>query len=169
MLFSGSIGYNIRYGRLDATHEELVAAAEAADVHEFVCSLPDGYETELGENGRQLSGGERQRIAIARAFLKDAPILMLDEPTASLDSRTESAILEALDRLMRGRTTFVVAHRLSTLRDVDRLLVLDHGRLVEQGTHDELLEAGGMYAQFHAVQAQARRFADRPVALGETT
>lgn len=171
MLFSGTIDYNIRYGRLEASDEELFAAARAADVHPFVSSLPDGYLTELGEGGRQLSGGERQRIAIARAFLKDAPILILDEPTASLDSRTEGAILDALDRLMQDRTTFVVAHRLSTLRDVDRIIVIDEGRIVEQGTHDQLLEEDGLYARFHSSQSRAARpavVADRvPVGVGE--
>ena len=153
MLFSGTVGYNIRYGRLDATDAEVIEAARAANAHDFIAALPHGYDTELGEGGRQLSGGERQRIAIARAFLKDAPILILDEPTASLDSRTEGTIIDTLDRLMEARTTFVVAHRLSTLRGVDRILVLDHGRLVELGTHDELLEHDGIYAQFHHTQA----------------
>ena len=152
MLFSGTVGYNIRYGRLDATDADVIEAARAANAHDFISALPHGYETELGEGGRQLSGGERQRIAIARAFLKDAPILILDEPTASLDSRTEGTIIDTLDRLMEARTTFVVAHRLSTLRGVDRILVLDHGRLVELGTQDELLERDGLYAQFHHSQ-----------------
>lgn len=153
LLFSGTIAYNILYGRLDASEQEMVSAARAADIHDFVSSLPNGYDTELGEGGRQLSGGERQRIAIARAFLKDAPILILDEPTAALDSRTEATILTALDSLMENRTTFVVAHRLSTLRSVDRILALDHGHLVEQGTHEQLLAQDGLYAGFHAAQA----------------
>ena len=115
----------------------------------------------LGERGAQLSGGERQRIAVARAFLKNAPILILDEPTSSIDSRTEAVILDALERLMVGRTTFIVAHRLSTLRNVSKILVLDHGRIVEQGTHDELLALDGVYRQLHDVQTgQARRNAD---------
>jgi ATP-binding cassette, subfamily B, bacterial len=158
LLFSSTIAENIRYGRLDATTAEIVAAAKAANVHDFVTALPQGYDTPLGERGAQLSGGERQRIAVARAFLKDAPILILDEPTSSIDSRTEAVILDALDRLMAGRTTFLVAHRLSTLRSVSKILVLNHGRLVEQGTHDELLALGGLYRQLHDVQrGQARR------------
>jgi ATP-binding cassette subfamily B protein len=157
LLFSSTIGDNIRYGRLDATHDEIVAAAKAANVHDFVTAFPQGYDTPLGERGAQLSGGERQRIAVARAFLKDAPILILDEPTSSIDSKTEAVILDALDRLMVGRTTFLVAHRLSTLRSVSKILVLDHGQLAEQGTHDELLARGGLYRQLHDVQSGASR------------
>jgi ABC-type multidrug transport system fused ATPase/permease subunit len=159
LLFSGTIAYNIQYGRLDATQEEIVAAATAARIHDFITSLPSGYDTELGEGGKQLSGGERQRIAIARAFLKDAPILILDEPTAALDSRTEAGILEALDTLMEHRTTFLIAHRLSALRGVDRVLVMERGRLIEHGTPEELLEADGLYAQFHTAQTGHRGFA----------
>jgi ATP-binding cassette subfamily B protein/subfamily B ATP-binding cassette protein MsbA len=167
MLFSGTIAYNILYGRLDASEQEMVGAAKAAEVHDFVSSLPDGYETQLGEGGHQLSGGERQRIAIARAFLKDAPILILDEPTASLDSRTEGAILRALGGLMENRTTFVVAHRLSTLRSVHRVLVMEQGRLVEHGTHQELVESEGLYAQFHAAQSgHAREVVGAGVSAG---
>jgi ABC-type multidrug transport system fused ATPase/permease subunit len=152
MLFSGTLTYNILYGRLEATTDEVVAAARAASIHDFIVSLPKGYDTELGEGARQLSGGERQRIAIARAFLKDAPILILDEPTAALDPRTEASIIGALDTLMENRTTFLIAHRLSTLRAVDRVLVLDHGRLVEHGSVDALIDAGGLYAQLHTAQ-----------------
>jgi ABC-type multidrug transport system fused ATPase/permease subunit len=156
MLFSGTIAYNIRYGRLDAAEEEMFAASRAANIHDFIAALPDGYQTELGEGGRQLSGGERQRIAIARAFLKDAPILILDEPTAALDLRTEGLILDALEKLMENRTTFVIAHRLSTLRAVDRVLVMDEGRLVEQGAPEELVASAGLYAQFAAAQHGVR-------------
>jgi ATP-binding cassette, subfamily B, bacterial len=156
MLFSGTIAYNIRYGRLDASDEEMFEAARAAEIHDFISSLPHGYATELGEGGRQLSGGERQRLAIARAFLKDAPILILDEPTAALDMRTETAILQALDNLMENRTTFLIAHRLSTLRDVDRVLVIDRGRLIEDGAPDELVAGDGLYAQFAAAQHAVR-------------
>ncbi|HYN87311.1 MAG TPA: ABC transporter ATP-binding protein, partial [Ardenticatenaceae bacterium] len=152
LLFSGSIADNIRYGRLDATMEDVAAAAKAANAHDFIMRLPDQYETTIGERGAQLSGGERQRISIARAFLKDAPILILDEPTSAIDSRTEAVILEALDRLMVGRTTFMIAHRLSTIRHADVLLVINGGELVERGTHDQLLERGGLYRQMHAAQ-----------------
>ena len=157
LLFSGGIADNIRYGRLDASQHEIEAAARAANVHDFVTKLPHGYETQLGERGAQLSGGERQRISVARAFLKDAPILILDEPTSSIDSKTEAGILEALERLMEGRTTFMVAHRLSTVVDADLILVVNHGEIVEQGTHDELLRRNGLYRQLHDAQHGARR------------
>ena len=157
MLFSGTIRDNIRYGRLDAREEEIVAAAQAANAHDFIDALPKGYDTELGERGPQLSGGERQRISVARAFLKDAPILILDEPTSAIDSRTEGVILEALERLMEGRTTFMVAHRLSTIRDADLILVVNHGEIVEQGTHDELVARGGLYKELHDAQHGAPR------------
>jgi ABC-type multidrug transport system fused ATPase/permease subunit len=121
LLFSGTIAENIRYGRLEGTRDEIVEAATLAGANEFIERLPNGYETELGERGAQLSGGERQRICVARAFIKDAPILILDEPTSSIDSKTESVILDSLERLMEGRTSFVIAHRLSTIRDVDKI------------------------------------------------
>jgi ABC-type multidrug transport system fused ATPase/permease subunit len=156
LLFSGTIADNIRYGRLEATDAEIIAASEAANAHTFITQLPNGYQTELGERGAKLSGGERQRIAVARAFLKDAPILILDEPTSSIDSRTEAVILDALDRLMIGRTTFMIAHRLSTIRRADQILVLDQGRLVEKGTHAELLSNGGLYKQLHDMQTRPR-------------
>jgi ATP-binding cassette subfamily B protein/subfamily B ATP-binding cassette protein MsbA len=152
LLFSGRIDDNIRYGRLGASEQEVVAAAEAAGAHEFIERLPQKYHTTIGERGATLSGGERQRISIARAFLKDAPILILDEPTSSVDSKTEQKILEALERLMVGRTTFLIAHRLSTLRQADRIVVIDRGRVVEVGTEVELLARGGLYAQLHEVQ-----------------
>jgi ATP-binding cassette, subfamily B, bacterial len=152
LLFSSTIADNIAYGRLDATMDEIVEAAKAANAHDFVMALPQQYETLLGERGAQLSGGERQRIAVARAFLKNAPILILDEPTSSIDSRTEAVILDALERLMVGRTTFLVAHRLSTLRNVNTILVLNQGQLIERGTHEELLALGGLYRQLHDVQ-----------------
>ena len=152
LLFSTTIEENIRYGRLTATKEEIVEAAKAANAHEFIMALPKRYQTEVGERGAQISGGERQRIGIARALLKDAPILILDEPTSSIDSKTEVVILDALDRLMVGRTTFLIAHRLSTLRGVDHILVLHHGELVEQGTHEELLKLDGTYRQLYDIQ-----------------
>jgi len=157
LLFGGTIRENIRYGRLEASDEEVEAAARAANCHDFVSALPKGYDTKLGERGALLSGGERQRISVARAFLKDAPVLILDEPTSSIDSRTEAVILDALARLIEGRTTFMVAHRLSTVRDADLILVLDHGRVVEQGTHEQLIECDGLYAELHEAQRGERR------------
>jgi ATP-binding cassette subfamily B protein/subfamily B ATP-binding cassette protein MsbA len=154
LLFSGTIIDNIRYGRLDASQDDIVEAARAANAHDFIMRLPNQYETALGERGAQLSGGERQRIAVARAFLKNAPILILDEPTSAIDSRTEAVILDALDRLMAGRTTFIIAHRLSTIRRADQILVLDHGRLAEQGTHPELLARPGLYRQLYEMQTR---------------
>ena len=153
LLFSDTISNNIRYGRLEATMDEIVAAAKAANAHDFIMGLPEQYETVIGERGAKLSGGERQRISVARAFLKDAPILLLDEPTSSIDSRTEAVILDALDRLMEGRTTFMVAHRLSTIREADQILVVNHGRIVESGTHEELLQQGGLYFQLYESQS----------------
>jgi ATP-binding cassette subfamily B protein len=152
ILFSADIEQNIRYGRLDASMQEIKEAAAAADAHEFIMALPKKYRTQLGDRGVKLSGGERQRICIARAFLKDAPILILDEPTSSVDSKTETAILDALERLMVGRTTFLIAHRLSTVRRADRILALDHGRLVEQGTEKELLGRDGLYRALYRAQ-----------------
>jgi ABC-type multidrug transport system fused ATPase/permease subunit len=156
LLFARTIEENIRYGRLDASYDEVVEAARAANAHEFILGLPQGYATKLGERGAKVSGGERQRIAMARAFLKDAPVLILDEPTSSIDLRTESVILDGLERLMQGRTTFIVAHRLSTLRRADYILVLDRGRLVEQGPREELLAAGGLFASFYSLQTGGR-------------
>jgi ATP-binding cassette subfamily B protein/subfamily B ATP-binding cassette protein MsbA len=157
MLFSGSIADNIRYGRLDARMGEIMDAARAANAHDFIQALPSKYDSTLGERGAMLSGGERQRICIARAFLKNAPILVLDEPTSAIDSRTESVILDALDRLVAGRTTFMVAHRLSTVRNADLILVMDGGRIVERGRHDELATGNGLYAQLWAAQSAIRR------------
>jgi len=163
LLFAGTIADNIRYGRLDASMDEVIAGAQAANAHDFIARLAAGYETQIGERGVRLSGGERQRLCIARAFLKQAPILILDEPTASIDSRTEAVILDALDRLMLGRTTFMIAHRLSTVRHADLILAMDHGVVVEQGTHDELLRRGGLYAQLH--DAQTRRLERKRAAI----
>jgi ABC-type multidrug transport system fused ATPase/permease subunit len=155
LLFAGTIADNIRYGRLDASTDDVVEAAIAANAHDFISRLSAGYETQIGERGVRLSGGERQRLCVARAFLKQAPILILDEPTSSIDSRTEAVILDALDRLMLGRTTFMIAHRLSTVRHADLILAMDHGEIVEEGTHEDLLRRNGLYAQLH--DAQARR------------
>jgi ABC-type multidrug transport system fused ATPase/permease subunit len=166
LLFSGTILENIRYGRLDATMEEVVEAAKAANAHDFIMALPNQYETELGERGVQISGGERQRVAVARAFLKDAPILILDEPTSSVDSKTETVILDALDRLMVGRTTFLIAHRFSTIRNADRILVLNDGQLVEEGTHDDLMQHEGLYKQLRDLQTRQTRRRSRPALEG---
>ena len=151
-LFPLTIADNIAYGRPDARRDEIEAAARAASAHEFIASLPEGYDTVIGERGVTLSGGERQRIAVARALVKDAPVLILDEPTSALDSETERALLQALDRLMVGRTTLIIAHRLSTIRRASRIVVLDRGRVVEEGTHPELLRRGGPYARLHDLQ-----------------
>ena len=151
-LFGGTIRENIAYGRLDASDAEIVEAATAASAHEFIAALPEGYETPLGDRGARLSGGQRQRIAIARAILKDPRILLLDEATSSLDNESERAVQAALNRLMVGRTTLIVAHRLSTIRAADRIAVLDDGWLVELGTQDELLARDGLYARLHRLQ-----------------
>ncbi|HJQ24831.1 MAG TPA: ABC transporter transmembrane domain-containing protein [Blastocatellia bacterium] len=152
ILFGGSIRENIAYGKLDASAAEIEAAARAAHAHEFVSEFPAAYETIVGERGVKLSGGQRQRIAIARALLKNPAILILDEATSSLDSESERLVQEALDVLMQGRTTFVIAHRLSTVRRADRIVVLDDGRITEQGTHEELLARGGLYKQLYDLQ-----------------
>jgi subfamily B ATP-binding cassette protein MsbA len=152
LLFSDTIGQNIRYGKLDATQAEIEAAAKAANAHDFIMAAPEGYQTLVGERGIKLSGGQRQRVAIARAILKDPHILILDEATSSLDSESEQLVQEALDRLMRGRTTFVIAHRLSTIIKADWILVLNEGRVVEQGTHPDLLKQGGLYHKLHSMQ-----------------
>ncbi len=152
-LFNGSVRDNILYGKLDASEAELLAAASAANCHDFIARLPQGYETQVGERGVKLSVGEKQRISIARALLKDAPILILDEATASVDTATETLIQEALQRLMAGRTSFVIAHRLGTVRHAGQILVLHGGAIAEQGTHEQLLAAGGLYARLSQVSA----------------
>jgi ABC-type multidrug transport system fused ATPase/permease subunit len=151
-LFNGTVRENILYGKLNATEPELTAAARAANCHEFISRLPEGYDSRVGERGVKLSVGEKQRVSIARALLKNAPILILDEATASVDTATERLIQEALERLMANRTSFVIAHRLSTIRDADLILVLRRGQIVERGTHDELLEFGGLYAKLARIQ-----------------
>jgi ABC-type multidrug transport system fused ATPase/permease subunit len=150
VLFSGSIAENLRYGRLDATPEEIEEAARLAHAHDFIARLPKGYETEVAEAGGSLSGGERQRLSVARALLKNAPILVLDEPTSSLDAISEEIVFAALRRLRAGRTTIVIAHRLSTVRDADRILVLDAGRISAEGRHDELLRTSLLYRRMCA-------------------
>jgi ATP-binding cassette subfamily B protein/subfamily B ATP-binding cassette protein MsbA len=153
-LFNGTVRENLHFGRLDATAAEVEAAARAAHAHEFIAAMPEGYDTLIGERGVKLSGGQKQRVAIARALLKDPPIIIFDEATSNVDSETEAKIHDALERLIKGRTTLIIAHRLSTLRSVDRLIVLDHGRIVETGRHDELLARGGLYAALYDAQAR---------------
>jgi ATP-binding cassette subfamily B protein len=154
LLFSDSIRANIAYGRPEAGEEEVIAAAKASQAHEFILDLPNGYETIVGERGVTLSGGQRQRVAIARALLMDPRILILDDSTSSVDTQTEKLIQEALENLMRGRTTFVIAHRLATVRSADLILVMDKGRIAERGTHEELLVRGGLYKAIHDLQLQ---------------
>jgi ATP-binding cassette subfamily B protein len=152
LLFSTSIRENIAYGRPGASHEEIEAAALAAQAHEFITKLPEGYDTVVGERGVTLSGGQRQRIAIARALLMDPRILILDDSTSSVDTQTERLIQLALDRLMEGRTTFVIAHRLSTVRRADLILVMEDGEILERGTHQELLKHSGLYREIYELQ-----------------
>jgi ATP-binding cassette subfamily B protein/subfamily B ATP-binding cassette protein MsbA len=152
VLFASTVAENIAYGHPTATRDEIIAAARQAEAHEFITQLSRGYDTPIGERGVLLSGGQRQRLALARAFVKNSPILILDEPTAALDAETEAAVLRALDRLRPGRTVFVVAHRLSTVRSADVVLVLQEGRITERGRHDELVAAGGHYAKLCALQ-----------------
>ena len=154
MLFNDTILYNIRYGRTEASDEEVVEAARAAHIHEFIESLPAGYQSMVGERGQKLSGGEKHRVAIARALLKNPRILIFDEATSALDSRAEKAIQAELERVSQGRTTLVIAHRLSTVMDADQILVLARGRIVERGTHRQLLEFQGEYARMWALQQE---------------
>ena len=147
--FDDTIGANISYGRPEASEEEVIAAAKAAQAHDFIQALPEGYRTSIGEHGVKLSGGQRQRIAIARAMLKNAPILLLDEATSALDTESERLVQAALKDLMRGRTTLLIAHRLSTVIDADRIYVIDGGRVIESGRHGELLQMGGVYARLY--------------------
>ena len=155
LLFRGTVRENIAYGRPDALDEEIVEAARLANAHDFIVQMPQGYDTQVGEKGVTLSGGEQQRIEIARALVRNAPILILDEPTAALDSGSEEIVLEALHRLMEGRTVITIAHRLSTIRDADKIIVLKDGRVAEQGKHDELLALGGVYSKLYRIQAGA--------------
>jgi ATP-binding cassette, subfamily B, bacterial len=161
-LFHASVRDNLRFAKPDATDEELVAAADAAQIHELIASLPEGYDTVVGERGYRFSGGEKQRIAIARTVLRNPPILVLDEATSSLDNETERQVQEALDRLAEGRTTIAIAHRISTIADADQILVLDHGQIVERGRHDDLLTLGGRYAELVGRAGES----DREPALG---
>ncbi len=160
ILFNGTVYDNILYGRLDATKEEIIEAAKAANAHDFIMELPQGYDTMLGDRGVNISGGQRQRIAIARAILKNPRILILDEATSALDTESERLVQEALNRLMVGRTAFVIAHRLSTIKNADRILVLEKGRLAEDGTHEELMEKNGLYAHLYQIQYRNNREED---------
>ena len=154
VLFNDTIYYNIAYGRPQASRAEVLAAATAAQLAAFIELLPEGYETRVGERGLKLSGGEKQRVAIARALLKNPPVLIFDEATSALDSKTEKAIQASLDRAARGRTTLLIAHRLSTVMSADQILVMDGGRIIERGTHQQLLDGGGLYSQMWALQQQ---------------
>jgi ATP-binding cassette, subfamily B, bacterial MsbA len=151
-LFDDTIRANIALGRLDASDEEIEAAAKAADAHDFIMDLPGGYDAPVGQRGSALSGGQRQRIAIARAILKDAPILLLDEATSALDAQSEARVQAAVERLSEGRTALVIAHRLSTVRKADLICVMQGGRIVETGTHDQLTARGGLYADLARLQ-----------------
>jgi ABC-type multidrug transport system fused ATPase/permease subunit len=151
-LFPVTVADNLAYGRPHASRDEIVEAARAANAHDFIEALPAGYDTVLGDGGVGLSGGQRQRLAIARALLRDTPVLVLDEPTSALDAETEAQVMDAIERLTAGRTVLVIAHRLSTIRNADTIVVLDHGRVREQGTHDELLSAQGLYHTLHTTQ-----------------
>ena len=153
-LFHGSIRENILFGKPDATEEEMIRAAEIANASEFIERMPDGFDTLIGERGVKLSGGQKQRLSIARAVLKDSPILILDEATSSVDTETELLIQQALDRLIEGRTTIIIAHRLSTIRDADRIIALEGTGIVEAGTHAQLLEERGLYYKLHTAQQQ---------------
>jgi ABC-type multidrug transport system fused ATPase/permease subunit len=152
VLFYGTVRDNIAYGRPDATLEDIIAAAQAANAHEFITALPQGYDTLIGERGVNLSGGQRQRIALARAIIREAPILLLDEPTTGLDASSEALVVQGMARLMEERTVLVIAHRLSTINRADLILVLEHGEIVERGTHQELLARGGRYAELYELQ-----------------
>jgi ABC-type multidrug transport system fused ATPase/permease subunit len=149
LVFDGTVGQNIAYGKPDASEEEIVAAAKAADAHGFVEALPEGYETVIGQKGRLLSGGQRQRVAIARAMVRNAPVLILDEPTAGLDAESGKRVMEPLRRLMEGRATIVISHNLLTVREATSILVLEDGHVAERGAHQELLERNGSYARLY--------------------
>jgi len=162
VLFNDTIFYNIRYGRTDASREEVERAARAAHIHDFIMGMPDRYETEVGERGLKLSGGEKQRVAIARALLKNPAILIFDEATSALDSQSEKSIQAELDRIQVGRTTLIIAHRLSTVMNADQILAMDGGRILERGRHGELLASNGYYAQMWRLQQEEKKVAAEP-------
>jgi ABC-type multidrug transport system fused ATPase/permease subunit len=162
VLLRGTVRDNIAFGRPDATDDQIVDAAKLANAHEFIMRMPQGYDSPVGERGATLSGGQRQRIGIARALIRDNPILILDEPTAALDAESEDLVIEALERLMEGRTVIAIAHRLSTLRNADKIVVIQDGVAAEDGTHEQLLALGGRYAQLHRLQFAKRSDAPRP-------
>jgi subfamily B ATP-binding cassette protein MsbA len=155
VLFAGSVRDNIAYGRDGVTEEQILEAAKLANADEFIARMPHGYDTVVGERGETLSGGQRQRIGIARAIIRNNPILILDEPTAALDTESERSVIEALERLMKGRTVITIAHRLSTIRDADKIVVLSGGIVAEEGSHDELVARGGVYAELYRIQFNA--------------
>jgi subfamily B ATP-binding cassette protein MsbA len=155
VLFAGTVRENIAYGRPDASMDEIIDAAKMANAHDFIMQMPQGYESLVGERGLTLSGGQRQRIGIARAIIRNSPILILDEPTAALDTESEKLVMEALTRLMEGRTVITIAHRLSTIRDADKIVVLKGGYVVEEGTHAELMSLNQLYAELYDIQSGA--------------
>ena len=156
-LFDGTIGENIAYGRPGASQAEIEEAARRANIHDFIAGLPEGYDTVVGERGSRLSGGQKQRVAIARVFLKNPAILILDEATSALDNESEEAVQESLERLAADRTTIIIAHRLSTIKNADEIATVEDGRVVERGTHDELLARGGTYARYYRMQFEGKR------------
>jgi ABC-type multidrug transport system fused ATPase/permease subunit len=169
ILFTGSIVENIGYGRPDASGAEIIEAAQNANAHEFISKLPDGYYTTLGERGSNLSGGQRQRISIARAFVRDTPILILDEPSTGLDAESTELVLQALRKLMKGKTTIIISHELNLIRDADKIIVIKEGQIEQMGTHDELIRAGGLYANLYTMQSGQRAMVPSAVPVGEAT
>ena len=169
VLFHGTIADNIAFGRPEASRAEIIKAAELANAHEFISRMAQGYDTMVGERGSTLSGGQRQRIGIARVMVRNNPILLLDEPTAALDTESEKLVIEALERLMKGRTVITIAHRLTTIRDADQIIVISGGVVAESGTHDELLAKNGIYAQLHRTQFDASTHAATPAAGSTST
>ena len=155
ILFNDTIEGNISLGKLDATHDEIVAAAKVANAHDFIMETDKGYQTNIGDRGMKLSGGQRQRLSIARAVLKNPEILILDEATSALDTESEKLVQDALNSLLKGRTSIVIAHRLSTVHNADKIIVIDHGRIAEQGTHEELMARGGIYSKLIEMQSVA--------------